>query len=145
MEKLLRSPPFYLIFFFSPSGRLNQTGKGENGEEKGQNSLCQARELCQGCGALGGSGFSCPLWCGIGGCGEDPGALCSQKMLGAAALSCSPFILMCNFNLLFVWRSGGCFFVALPHPKTHFYGILRVGSGVCPFPAGSSIAPEVKI
>lgn len=66
-------------------------------------------------GALSGLwSFSCPLWCGIGGCGEDPGAVCTQKPLGAAALSCSPFVLLCNFNLFFV---GGVFFGGLPHPN----------------------------
>lgn len=64
-------------------------------------------------------------------------------MLGAAAFSCSLFILMCNFHLLLF----GVFFLWVsPTSQSPFFdGILSVGIGVRSFLGGSSIALEVKI
>lgn len=68
----------------------------------------------------------------------------SRIMLGAAAFSCSLFILMCNFHLLL----SGLFFFLWVSPTSQspfFDGILSVGIGVRSFLGGSSIALEVKI
>lgn len=73
---------------------------------------------------------------------EPSRSLCSQIMLRAASLSCSPLILIGNFDLLFLL---GGFWVGLPHPKAPFLWASQcVGTGARPFPAGSSSAPGMK-
>lgn len=121
MEKLFCSPPFLFNLFSSFGSFKSNWGRGKMWRRRGRIPCAKAGSFVRAVEPW--EAPASPALCGVGfGAVEKiPQPSAPKKILGAAALSCSPSILRCNFNLLFFGERGECYFCGSPPSQIPFF------------------------